>query len=182
VSDNPYSVGDQPTFGDVRLQGPGFDAVVRTMQIIAAALMTGVLLFLLVVLVITQGDVFSTKSPPLITVIAAGFGFLMLVNHFVIPGIVSQTQLRKAAETKLLQQDEETTSQRVVAVYQTQLIIGLALLEGAAFFNLIALLIGRSIFSLGIAVVLLCLMLIKFPTRDRVSFWVQDRLRELQML
>ncbi len=182
MSDNPYSVGEQPAFGDVRLPGPKFDALVRTMQIIAAALMAGVLLFLGVVLVSTQGHVFSTKAPPLISGIAGGFAFLMIVNHFVIPGILTRTQLRLAAERKLLQQDEEAKNQRVVAIYQTQLIIGLALLEGAAFFNLIALMIGKSIFSLGVVVLLLCLMLMKFPTRNRISFWVQDKLRELQIM
>jgi hypothetical protein len=179
---NPYSVGEQPTFGGVGLQGPKFDSSVRTMQIMAAALMMGVLVFLLVVLVITQGEVLGRKNPALISVIAAGFGFLMIVNHFVIPGIISRGQLRQVATPGSLRQDDEKTNEKVLAIFQIQLIIGLAMLEGAAFFNLIALMIDRSVLNLGIFILLMGLMLAKFPTRNRVLFWVQDRVRELQMM
>ena len=178
MNHNPYSVGEQPTFGDTGMQGPKFEASVRTMQIIVVALMMGVLSCLLVVLLTTKGNVLGLNKPTLMTLIAAGFGFLMIVNHFVIPGIISKAQLKQTASNELPEGGEESKQQHVVAIFQTQLIIGMALLEGAAFFNLVELMIDKSGFSLGIVILLMSLMLMKFPTRDKVSFWVQDRMRE----
>ena len=179
---NPYSSGEQQPYGDAALKGPKFEASVRTMQIIAAALMIGVLSFLLVVLLMTKGDVLGLNNPSLITLIAAGFGFLMIVIHFVVPGVISNQQIGNSVAGGQKGVDEESKKQQVLAIFQIQLIVGLALLEGAAFFNLIALMIGKSGFSLGVVVLLVCLMLMKFPTRDKVSFWVQDKLREMQLL
>ena len=91
---NPYSVGKEIDSATTGLQGPKFEASVRTMQIIAAALMMGVLMFLGVVLVTTAGRI--DGQPEMITIIAAGFAFLMLVNHFVIPSIMVKAQLKQA--------------------------------------------------------------------------------------
>ena len=53
------------------------------------------------------------------------------------------------------------------------------MLEAAAFFNLVAMLVEKNGLNLIVVVVLLSLMLMKFPTRTKVSWWVQDRLTEL---
>jgi hypothetical protein len=178
---NPYFVGDQLTYGDGGLRGPKFDGSIRTMQIIAGALISGVLIFMGVVLVVTQGNIGGIPNARLMTMIAGGFGFLMIVNHFVIPRIVSGAQLKQLAISGILQQEEQVRVERMCAVYQTQLIIGMALLEGAAFFNLIAMMIEKSAVSLGVVSLLLGLMVVKFPTRIKVSWWIQERLRELQL-
>ena len=95
--------------------------------------------------------------------------------------IIAATQLKQIASNGFSELDGEAKSNQICGVYRGQLIVGLALLEGAAFFNLIALLLEKSIVSLAVVIVLLSFMAIKFPTRDKVSFWVQDKLRELQM-
>jgi hypothetical protein len=179
VNQNPYSVGNNLDPQNADFQGANFEGSVRGMQIIAVALMSGVLFFLGIVLMSTQGDVLSFKQPEIITIIAAGFGLLMIVNHFVIPGIIASTQLKQLISNDFTGSEEATRIDKLVGVYRIQFIIGLALLEGAAFFNLIALMIGNSGFSLCTAGVLFALMLMRFPTRDKVSFWVQDKLREL---
>jgi hypothetical protein len=61
------------------------------------------------------------------------------------------------------------------------LIVTLALLEGAAFFNLISVMIEHHVISLIAAIALLGLMAVRFPSRTKVSWWVQDRLRDLQV-
>lgn len=179
MSQNPYTVGNNLDPQNNELQSPDFEGSVRGMQVIAGALMSGVLFFLGIVLMSTQGDVLSFKQPEIITIIAAGFGLLMIVNHFVIPGIIASTQLRQLTSNDFTGSDEATRIDKLVGVYRIQLIIGLALLEGAAFFNLVALMIEKSGFNLCTAGVLFALMLMRFPTRDKVSFWVHDKLREL---
>jgi len=182
MDNNPYSVGRETSSTANGLPGPKAEAMVRIMQIIAAALMMGVLALLFVVLLVTRGDIGGMQNADLITMIAGGSGFLMIVNHLVIPGIITRAQLKQAAASGILQKEEQAKIEHFCAIYQTQMIIGLALLEGAAFFNLIALMVEKSVASLGVVILLLSLMLLKFPTRDKVSFWVQDKLREMQLM
>ena len=176
---NPYSVGEELDKSTTARKGQTPEALVRTMQIVAAALMLGVLVFLGIVLVITQGDV--SGKPELMTMMAAGFGALMIVSHFVIPAISVKLHLRQAAAELTAKKTDDDKRVRMYGIYQAQLTIGFALLEGAAFFNLIAMSAENSVVSLGVVILLLGLMAVKFPTRDKVSFWVENKLRELQL-
>ena len=175
---NPYSVG-QEIDSTTGLPGRKFEAWFRSMQIIAAAWMLGVLVFLGMVLIITAGRI--DGQPEMITMIAAGFTFLMLVNHFVIPSIMVKAQLKQVVLSGIHQKSGEEKIQGCCGIYQTQLIVGFALLEGAAFFNVVALMMEHCMISIALITLLLLVMAAKFPTRDKVSFWVQDKLRELQM-
>lgn len=177
---NPYAVGQEIDPGSTGFPGPKFETAVRGMQIIAVALMMGVLVFLGVVLVTTAGRI--DDSPEMITMIAAGFALLMCANYFVIPPIIVRAQLKKPTPVGLHLKTEEEKVQWCCGIYQTQMIIGFALLEGAAFFNLVAMLLDHCVASIALVTLLLLLMVATFPTRDKVSFWVQDKLRELQLM
>ena len=177
---NPYSVGQEIDSTKTGLPGAMFDASLRGMQIIAGALMMGVLMFLGVVLVATAGK--FDGQPEMITMIASGFAFLMLVNHFVIPPIIIRAQLKQAIAAGMHQRPDEERIQECCGIYQTQMIVGFALLEGAAFFNLVAMMVEHCAASIAVVTLLLLLMVAKFPTRDKVSFWVQDKLRELHSM
>jgi hypothetical protein len=179
MTSNPYSVSEQQPHFDIESLGPDFDPQLRVMQIIAGALMMGVLMFLGVVLVITKGDVLRQENPGIVTMIAAGFAVLMIVNHLVIPGLITKAQLNQFKSQDSDEQNSEQKRASLLGIYRMQLIITLALLEGAAFFNLVSVLIEHHVISLTAAVVLLGLMAVRFPTRTKVSWWVQDRVREL---
>ena len=176
---NPYAVGQDIEPGSTGFPGPKFEASVRTVQIIALALIMGVVTFLGGVLVATASRI--DDSPEMITKIAAGFAFLMLVNYFVIPPIIIKAQLKQAIAAGMNQKQDDEKIQKCCGIYQTQLIVGFALLEGAAFFNLVAMMLEHCVASIIVVTLLLLLMAAKFPTRDKVSFWVQDKLRELQL-
>ena len=179
MDQNPYSVGENSDPHHNGLQGANFEAAVRGMQIIAAALMAGVLVFLGIVLVTTQGDVFGTHTPEVVAILGVGFGVLATVNHIVIPKIIAGSQLKQIVSSGFSELDAESKSDRLFGVYRGQLIVALAMLEGAAFFNLIALMVERNVVSLGVTFLLLGLMVFRFPSRDKVLFWVQDKLRKL---
>lgn len=181
MDQNPYSIGNHADPHHGGLQGKSFEDAVRGMRIVAAALMAGVLVFLGIVLVTTQGDVIGTHTPEVLTILGAGFGVLAIVNHFVIPKIIAGSQLRQLVANGFSELDAESKSDRLFGVYRGQLIVALAMLEGAAFFNLIALMAEKNVVSLGVTFLLLGLMVLRFPSRDKVVFWVQDKLRELQM-
>ncbi|MDA1231649.1 MAG: hypothetical protein O2856_12820 [Planctomycetota bacterium] len=179
MNQNPYSVGNNLDPQNNNLQTANLEGSIRGMQIITGALMTGVLVFSGVVFVTTEGRI--DGPPEMITMIAAGFAFLMLVNHFVIPPIIVKAQLKELVAAELHQKTDEERVPRCCGVYQTQMIIGFALLEGAAFFNLVAMMMEHCVASIVVVTLLVLLMMAKFPTRETVSFWVQDKLRELQI-
>ena len=181
MNQNPYSVSEQQTSGDLQSLGPDFDPQLRVMQIIAGALMMGVITFLGVVLVITEGNVLGQGNPGIVTMIAAGFAGLIIVNHLVIPSIITKARLNQIKSQDSDGQNTELKVASLLGIYRMQLIITLAFLEGAAFFNLVSVMIEHHVISLIAAVVLLGLMAVRFPTRTKVSWWVQDRLRELQV-
>jgi hypothetical protein len=69
----------------------------------------------------------------------------------------------------------------LAAIYQTQCIIGRAILEGAAFFASIAYMLERNHIALGVAGVMVGFLLSRFPMKDRVITWIehqQERLRD----
>ena len=181
MNQNPYSVSEQQTSGDLQSLGPDFDQQLRVMQIIAGALMMGVITFLGVVLVITKGNVLGQGNPGIVTMIAAGFAGLMIVNHLVIPSIITKARLNQIKSQDSDGQNSELKLASLLGIYRMQLIITLAFLEGAAFFNLVSVMIEHHVISLIAAVVLLGLMAVRFPSRTKVLWWVQDRLRELQL-
>lgn len=181
MNQNPYSVSEQQTSSDVQSPGPAFDQQLRVMQIIAGALTMGVMTFFGIVLVITKGNIFGQGEPGIVTMIAAGFAGLMIVNHLVIPSIITKARLNQLKSQDSGGQNSEQKVESLLGIYRVQLIITLALLEGAAFFNLVSVIIENHVISFIAAMVLLGLMAVRFPTRTKVSWWVQDRLRELQM-
>ncbi len=128
---------------------------------------------------------------PLISLIAVAFGIMNLAMSFVVPKLVVDQGRRKVAlagPDAVTQSDPSGPKQlypagytgKLAALYQTQLIIGAALLEGAAFFAVIAYLLERSPIALLTALVLLGVMFTRFPTGDRVNNWLDQQLSLLQ--
>ena len=67
---------------------------------------------------------------------------LYCIIHWILG--LSKQQLKKTAENGLGGTDEESQSFKVAGIYQTQLIVALAMLEAAAFFNLVAMLVEKT--------------------------------------
>ena len=152
--------------------------MILVMQIIAGALMSGVTVFGIIVLVLTTG---RESHGTTIAYIAAGFGFLMVVLRFVVPATVAKSKIEGLARAEDRPDASETAARRsLLAVYQTQMIIGFAMLEGAGFFNLVAYVIEVQVLSLVVTAVLLAMMSMTFPARDRVEYWVENQLQALK--
>jgi membrane-bound acyltransferase YfiQ involved in biofilm formation len=146
--------------------GSRVKATIRTSQIITAAMMVGVTVFGIV------AAVMAAKGPPKAPMLAY-VGVLMAVQivalRFFIPGLFLKTQLKSVKHS-----EAELVSERLPNLYLTQLIIGLALLEGSAFFNLVAYLMEGQWFSLGIAGAMLALMAMMFPTTNKFESWAEE--------
>ena len=161
--------------------------MVRTGQIICGALMMGVLMFTLVVCVMRFGSAGQQVDQPadqpraeslLLPGVAAAFAAILLVVRMVVLPSVVRDGLKQTAARKPI---EELRKIDLYGVYQTRMIVGCAMLEGAAFLNIIAFLMAGQIWTLGIVGLLLALMALMFPTIDKVDSWADEQLRQLRL-
>lgn len=139
------------------------------MQIVAAALAAGVVMFAGVALVLR----FSSPQAPLegqgISLFLAAFSGVLFAVHFVLPGVLLPQLLR-------VQPQREQAA--LLGAFQVLTLMQLGLLEGSAFMNVIADILQRNGWSLGIAGGLVLWMLRRFPTGRRLDRWLDDARRQ----
>ncbi len=147
------------------------ESVGRISQIIAGALVMGVVVFACVAFFIAKGD---GPQLPMISFLAIGFAGVATVMRFVVPTILvngGKAQLKQAAN------DEQPMV--LAGLYQTKTIVGMAVLEGAAFFNLIAYIMEKQFWSYGAVAFLLGVMAISFPSQGQFESWAEEMKRDL---
>ena len=166
----------------------------RTMQIIVAALAAGVGTFFAIVLISSPKGQPAAGAPvePLIAYLAAAFALAAIIVWAVMPRVIAGRIRQAIVDGKpvpaaglsgnLPMTDERLQISPLVTMYQTPLIIGSAILEGAALFNLIAYMIERQQMSLIVAGALLLLMLSQIPTVSRLEAWVEGELATIDQL
>lgn len=157
--------------------------VVRTSQIIVAALVMGVVTFAaVVVFFISRGP---AAKGSLLTLLAIVFAGATLVLGFVIPQLITAANRRKIAAgtwtsspNQGLVPDSDTG--KLALTYPAKMMVGAALFEGGCFFALVAYMLEGQPLSLGVAAVLLLCLLAHFPTLGRVEAWIEEQLRRVE--
>jgi membrane protein YdbS with pleckstrin-like domain len=152
----------------------------RVMRIIAAALMMGLSVFLALAIFLVQQRQPRPDQPIVISYLAVGFFAVILVLWWVIPDRAIKPAISQLAARGPGNDLTDTSS--LLPLYQTRNIIACALLEGAAFFGCITYIVEGQVFALAIPAVVLALMVLTFPTRDRVSQWVEEQQRRINDL
>jgi Short C-terminal domain len=165
----------------------------RGVQIIASALLMGVVAFLALVLVhvFVQNNGQGLAPPgglPILSLLAVAMLAVCAPLAFVIPRIQTQSALRQiiSGSWQLPPGFDPmlfaTSGAKLMAVRHSTLILGLALLEGPAFLACIAYLLEAQAFALGLIGVAIALMLYKFPTESRVRTWLERQVNQLAEL
>ena len=162
-------------------------SVVRTVQIIVAALAMGVLLFATV-------TVFQRMHQPpqqdeMLAYFAVGFVATALGLRSVIGGAVvakNRKQIAAGSWSGSPRGDHRnvppsTDGDRLLFVFQQKTIVESALIEGAAFFVLISFLVVGQWWSLAVAGLLLTVLVVPVPTYDRVENWVRYQLEIMEL-
>lgn len=170
-------------------QPDDLSARVRTMQIIVVALTMGPTIFLAIVSFATQainmGNAFG--GLPLLTLIGIGLVAFELAAR----AIVIRTMVAKARRDILhgvpvfgnrisASADDSDPATQLVALYQTRMIVSAALLEGAAFFLIIAYMVEHSPWALAAAIALIVAVAVHFPTQARANEFVERQLAILE--
>jgi len=158
--------------------------LVRTMQIINAAMILAPVVFAGIVLVIgDQGPVnpaplrgqpaAPNRGAPLETV-----GLVSGLAAIVVQGIAGRSIAAAGVKTALAADGDRVES--LAGAYQTGLVVSLAINEGAAFLNLIAYMFSPNPWNLAMAGLLILANATKFPTVNRVITWVDACERRLK--
>jgi hypothetical protein len=168
------------------------DRLLRSLQIIVAALALGSLVFLVVALVLAQQDVMpaawnrSIRFLPILVacgVAVIRWGVMMLVaasgRRRILAGKFQVT--RQPADPRMVAFLERGGDRaRLFMVHFLRTIVGAAMLEGTAFFVLLMYLaIDRWPWNLAVAGVLIGLIVLHFPTRGSVDAWVDHQQRRI---
>jgi len=162
----------------------GLDDIPRprllTMQIIAAALMIGVISFLGVVLFLVYaqqgGQGQMAGDLPIVSLVAIAMFVINTPLALFLPNQIAKSALKQMSTSG----GKEADIADLLNVRQTTMIIGLALLEGTAFCACIGFLLDADTGSLVVVGLCLLLMLALFPTRNRVRNWLDKQMMALQ--
>ena len=175
MSDNDWSRQIAPT--------------VRTQQFIVAAMCAGCVMFLVIALAV-GGE--RGEGTPVLTFAALAFAGSAIGTRQIVIGAIAAAGRRgiirgepfEAPAGVRLPADalsgEDAPRWRLLMTFATRNIVACALLEGPAFFLIIAYMLERSPLALGGAVALIVALLLHTPTRSGVVRWVERQLRLIE--
>lgn len=162
---------------------------VRTQQIIVGALAAGVWMFLAVALVLFLGEPKNEGDEPFLSYLGIGFAVLALVAWGIVPEMIG----RRMRELIVAGKADRLTPKPIGSsdlgdvgplggIYQLRVILGAAILEGAAFLNLVAYMIEQQMFNVAVAGALAAVIMASIPTYVRLENWVQSELTTIDQL
>jgi hypothetical protein len=146
------------------------EAWIRNMQIIAGALIAGVVVFALVA-VFVLGALSQPLTGVIVSYMALGMTAMEMVPFALVPRFVTAQTVHRARQGAGNLEGDALQ----YGLYQTRMILRYALLEGAAFFCIVATIIEHNWWTLGMAGGLVLIMLTIFPTRTRVEHWIETQ-------
>lgn len=153
---------------------------IRNFRLILLALLVGVAVFALVVFLISN---ISWAEPEFFSIILFGFTLILIVQAFVLPKFLAKggiQQLVPPSGKELSEQElQDTMPKKMLGVWFTSNIVRMAILESAAFINLVFAWLEGSGWHLVVALIVLGLMITQLPSKDRVLGWIEDRLAQL---
>jgi len=149
-------------------------------QIIVLTLFGGVLIFGAVVLFMPADD--RDGKLEILSLISIGMAVMSVFMSFLVPKLIVKTNRNKIANGDWSGDATSgtvhgTDGGKLSAVFQMTTIVGSALLEGAAFFALVAYMQEGHFAALVVVAVLMLGILFHFPTRSRIEGWVEAQLR-----
>ncbi len=159
-----------------------FSQVLMTLQLIVFSMAAGMIFFGVVATVVsTTGD--EQPDPAAAHPFLSYGAYILLAAAIgaalVVPRLVVSSQVRQLASSRE-SKSPETLKDRLVSLYQTKTIIGVAFLEGAGFFALISYMLEETFIPVPAAVLALIGILLHFPTSSGIESWIERRTREIE--
>ncbi len=156
---------------------PTLAATLLINKILAAALISGVGIFLLVAGFLPGKPMARAGSSPL-ELLSIGLLVVMLISAPLTARLVSVQAMKQIPPGDFSAQDPENLGRRLLQVYQVQMLVHLAPLEGAALFGAVVFLVMQSPVGLAVALAGMVAMAMRFPTRPRVEAWLAEAVQK----
>jgi len=169
------------------------EPLVRQLQVITAALVAGCVFFTMIAVVILGGWP-DAWADGVLTYASVGVAIVALFTRLVIP-LLLETQTRRQIFAAARQNDRAQSAQdasaaepaladvqrtgQLLKLFQARIIVGHAILEGAAFFLLVVAIVDQASLPLLLAIVLVAGLAFGLPTRGRVDSWLVEQRRRL---
>lgn len=152
------------------------------MMVIWIALIMGVVTFGIMISFIGLGEA-PGDDLPIITYLGMGMAALMLVLRFIIPDMIARNQFAQAMQTAKTEgnENEEEMLGKFYQIFTMRLIIGLALLEGAAMLNLVAVLVENQMLAFIPVAILLLAMIASIPTKSKIDEWIRNQMENYNL-
>ena len=176
MDQNPYSVGTNLNAEASEIRGPKFGKMVRRMQILWTVFVTGIPSCFCVVLIYTKGNVFDSSVPKSEALVAAGFGFSAILISFFYRWFKAGLAIRRTKADSVSEVVGLRKIEQICDWYRLLLMLDLMSLGGTAMANLTFVMNRNTGLNFGVAAMLTCLMLTRFPARSRISSLVQNKL------
>ncbi len=170
-----------------RQQQDYLDRFTSTVQIITGALALGIVVYAIVVLLM-EPEQAEADEARFISLMAAGAAVMAWFLSIVVPRLLRTSMRQSIADGNFSVTNIPSAATELgdfgslASMYQATLIINLAILEAAAFFNLMAYMLEHQTINLFFAAGLLFAIFVKFPTRRAVESWINDELGILEEL
>lgn len=163
---------------------------VRVGQIIVSAVTAGPLVFLAIAVGLrVSQQTLSDQNPSVFTWLSLGFAAAAVLMRMIVPALVFAAARRRIAENTFSPPASQSPFTDLVAqtgdagllwmARITKTILAVAILEGAAFFAIIAFMIEGSLLTVVVALLLTFAILLHMPTQDRVACWIDRELANL---
>jgi hypothetical protein len=146
---------------------------IRVMQIITLMLIMGAGVFIVLAVFLQLQNPNPPPDVPVVTYVGFAFGAMQLIALLIVPAQFEKSGRRQLGRPAGDGMDADERVGRLCGIRQTSLIIGNALLEGGAFFFVIAYLAEGQALALLTAVLFVCLLIARFPTRGRLDQWIR---------
>jgi hypothetical protein len=169
------------------------DSLLLQLQIVTLALAGGCVSFLVIALLLGPvGE--PPRELPLLTAVALGAAVLAVIARLIVPRVL-EVRVRgdilrairegepRGGKASGETPDAESPPRGVpelLGLYSRQTIINGALLEGAAFFLLVAYFLEGAAISLAVAVLMILGIVLQTPTRAGLIRWTEEQLDKLR--
>ncbi len=163
---------------------------VKVMRFVVGAMAGGAAAMLVTVVVSCEANAAILPAAGPMGWISAGVAILAMLASRVVPAVIARQQCARLAAGQFELPAGSPAGPlaalgdagKLAAIYQTQLIIGCAMLEGAAFFCGVSILIfDGGVIATGVTVSLIVALLWRFPSPSGVARWIEWRLREIEL-
>ena len=164
----------------------------RLMQIITAALVIGLVNTRLIAIVFISPKPVPPNPPgdafPVLTAIAVAAFVALIPLSFLLPRLITKKYVSRIVMGNWQPAHNSnpvwstTIFGQLLSTKHAASIVGLALLEGVGFLACIACMIEHRMIVLAVVAAVVVLMLLRFPTADKLRNWIAQQADEIDLL